>query len=58
MSELFKPSPVGRRGVTENARENGRIVNPPRFPEMGGMTGSNAVKQNNLRIRKPGGSAR
>jgi hypothetical protein len=58
MSDLFKPSPNGRRGITDNARENGRCVNPPRFPEIGGMNKGNAVKPNNINIRKPGGGAK
>jgi len=58
MSDLFKPSSTGRRGVTDNARENGNIINPPRFPEIGGFTSTKPVQQNGIRIRKPGGGAK
>jgi hypothetical protein len=58
MSELFKPSSAGRRGITENAKDNGKFINPPRFPELGGFNNISPVQQNNLRIKKPGGSAK
>ena len=58
MSDLFKPSSTGRRGITDNARENGRIINPPRFPEIGGFTSTKPVVKNGLNIKKPGGGAK
>lgn len=57
MGDLFKPSSTGMRGPTDNKRENGRVINPPRFAELGGLTGPSKVYTgNNIRIRKPGSS--
>lgn len=53
----LKPSSRGRREPLDNARMNGRVVNPPRMAELGGLTSprkSTALKKNNLSIRKPG----
>jgi hypothetical protein len=55
MGDLFKPSSTGIRNPTDNKRENGRVINTPRFAEFGGLTGpSKAVTGNNIKIRKPG----
>ena len=48
---LFKPSEKGRRSPTTNQQRNGDIVNPVRYPEMGGFTpGKRAIKKNGLKI--------
>lgn len=55
MSEnsLFKPRNAPLRQATSNARQNGRITNPPRLSEMGGMK-NGAMKRNDQTLRKPG----
>ncbi|MBV8648469.1 hypothetical protein [Paludibacterium sp.] len=59
MSEIFKPSSTGMRRPTDNKRENGRIINPPRFAELGGLgDASKTMTGNNIRIQKPGGGAK
>lgn len=51
----FKPRKSPMRAPTSNAKGNGRIENPPRFPEIGGFTGpGRAFKNNAMKIRKPG----
>lgn len=50
-----KPSGRGIRDPQSNAQLNGRIVNPPRYPEVGGFTGkTKAFFKNMLHIMKPG----
>lgn len=52
---LFRPSEKGRRDPVSNEQQNGRITNPPRYPEIGGMSSSGkSVKKNNMSIRRPG----
>jgi hypothetical protein len=56
-NRLFAPKSYGIRQPTDNARVHGAIINPPRMPEIGGMTRSNADKREpELSIRKPGGT--
>jgi hypothetical protein len=56
MGKLFEPAPTGKRAPTDNKRENGRIINVPRYAELGGFTGtSKALTGNNIKIRRPGG---
>lgn len=53
----LKPSSKGKRGELDNARGNGRIVNPPRMAQLGGLTSprkKGAMMKNNLAIKKPG----
>jgi hypothetical protein len=38
-SEFLKPSNNGLRQPTDPQKENGQIINPPRFAEMGGVPG-------------------
>ena len=46
------------RDVLSNEKINGTVVNPPRYDEIGGLTGpSKGVKRNRYSIRKPGGTA-
>lgn len=57
MSDYLKPSSRGRRDVLSNAKNNGRIVNVPRFAELGGLSSTKkkgAMTQNQLRVKKPG----
>ena len=58
--ELFKPSSRGARGPTDDAQNNGRIVNPPRYAELSGRPGRNPqhkgdMAKNQFTIKKPGG---
>lgn len=56
---FLKPTSKGKRDVLSNSRENGRIVNPPRMAELGGLSSvrkGGAMKRNDLTIRKPGGT--
>jgi len=57
-NSLFAPKSYSVRLPTDNRRVNGRIINPPRLAELGGMTTKNADhKEAELRIKKPGGTA-
>lgn len=52
---LFKPSSRGRRDPVSNQQQNGQVVNPPRFAEMGGFTSARkGFKKNDKSIKKPG----
>jgi hypothetical protein len=58
-SNKYEPASTGMRKPTDNSRVNGRVVNPPRFAELGGLTsGSKALTGNNIKIHKPGGGAK
>lgn len=59
-SEFLKPSNSGLRQPTDAQKENGQIINPPRFAELGGLDKAMRVKDHNpLAVVKPGkGSAR
>ena len=53
----LKPSSRGRREALDNGRMNGRVVNPPRMAQLGGLSSprkKGAMTANNLKIRKPG----
>jgi hypothetical protein len=53
----LKPSGRGRRDPLDNSRGNGRVINPPRMAQLGGLTSprkKGAMTKNNLTIRKPG----
>lgn len=53
----LKPSSKGKRGELDNGRNNGRIVNPPRFAQLGGLSSAKkkgAMTKNALSIKKPG----
>lgn len=48
-------SPKGKlRDPLTNAKDNGRIKNPPRYPNFGGMTDASVVKGSDLAVQKPG----
>ena len=56
-SRMFAPKFTTVRQPTDNARRNGAVLNPPRLPEIGGMTKKNAdSREGELTIRKPGGT--
>lgn len=51
------PSSKGRREPLDNGRANGRVINPPRFAALGGLSSAKkkgAMVKNNLAIKKPG----
>ena len=53
----LRPSGRGRREPLDNSRMNGRVVNPPRMAQLGGLSSPKkrgAMAKNNLSIRKPG----
>jgi len=53
-----KPGP-GLRPPTSNQKNHGRVVNPPRYAELGGLTdAAKALTPNQMRIAKPGGGAK
>lgn len=57
-SRFLEPSSAGLRQPTDPNKENGRIINPPRFADkgMGGLTSPKKIAAtNNLTIKKPGG---
>ena len=52
---LFKPAEAGGRDPLDNKRENGRVINPPRMAQAGGLNStSKGVKKNNMTIASPG----
>ena len=56
-TRLFAPRSYPFRTPDMTGRRNGAVINPPRLPEIGGMTKSNAEKKEpELALRKPGGT--
>jgi hypothetical protein len=57
MSERFlEPSSAGLRKPTDPQKENGQILNPPRYAELGGLDKPSRIAQKNpLHISKPNG---
>ena len=61
-TNMFAPSGTGLRQPTDPKKNNGNIINPLRYAEMGGLKspskvtpGVNGIQdENNLRITKPG----
>ena len=56
MAQRFlEPSSAGLRLPTDSQKENGQVINPPRYAEMGGLDGPRRTAQKNpLSITKPG----
>jgi hypothetical protein len=55
-TRYLQPSQDGLRKPTDPQKENGNIINPPRYAEFGGLTGpSKVATRNPLVISKPGG---
>jgi hypothetical protein len=55
-NSYLKPSADGIRRPTDPAKENGNIINPPRYAELGGLTGpSKTAERNPFTISKPNG---
>lgn len=59
-NRLFNPADsLSIRDPVSNEKENGNIVNPPRFAEFGGFSSaSRGLTRNNQRIIRPGASTR
>lgn len=59
-SRLFPPSDSMKgRDIQSNVIDNGFIVQPPRYAELGGLSSSGkAVKKNQMNIRPPGSTER
>ena len=56
-ARYLEPSSKGKRGELDNSRSNGRVVNPPRFAQLGGLSSakkSTAMRKGDATIRKPG----
>lgn len=54
--QFLKPSSSGLRRPTDPNKENGQVVNPPRYAEWGGLTGpSKTAERNPFTISKPNG---
>jgi hypothetical protein len=55
-NRYLEPSPNGLRKPTDAQKENGQIINPPRYAEHGGLDKNTRVTQKNpLTISKPNG---
>ena len=54
--DLFRPRGVASpRNPTTDKQNNGQIVNPPRFEQMGGLSASNKTgAKNQFTIKPPG----
>ena len=58
-NNLFRPKAYPARKPTETSKEHGRILNPPRMSEIGGMDKLHekyGKKINSMRLKKPGGT--
>jgi len=56
MARFLEPSAEGLRKPTDPQKENGQIINPPRFAEFGGLDRPSRIAQENaLSISKPNG---
>lgn len=52
----LEPSNAGLRKPTDPQKENGQVINQPRFAEHGGLDKSSRIAQKNpLTISKPNG---
>jgi hypothetical protein len=53
-TKFLEPSTAGLRKPTDPQKENGQIINPPRYAEFGGLDKASRVAQRNpLQIKKP-----
>lgn len=52
---LYKPTTKGMRRPLDNTIDSGMIVQPPRFPEIGGLKSPSKIgRKNRMNLRKPG----
>lgn len=55
-TRFLEPSTAGLRKPNDTQKENGQIINPPRYAEFGGLDKASRVSQkNNLTIKKANG---
>lgn len=55
-TRFLEPSTAGLRKPTDPQKENGQVINPPRYAEHGGLDKPSRIEQKNpLTISKPGG---
>lgn len=58
-SRLFNPSDsIAARDPLSNVIDDGMIVNPPRYAELGGLSSAGKTFKNKMTIRKPAGTIR
>jgi hypothetical protein len=57
-TKLFNPHEVPIRDPQSNVIDDGLIVNPPRYAEFGGLSGSSKTFRNKMTIRKPAATIR
>ncbi len=50
-SNLFKPN-TSTSGLGKKKAEDGQFVNPPAYPETGGLTGSSKVGKTGMAVQK------
>lgn len=56
-TDYLKPKSSGIREPLSNAQMNGRVMNPPRMAQLGGLSSpkkKGAMTKNSLSIRRPG----
>ena len=56
-TDYLKPRSTGIRDPQSNAQMNGRMFNPPRMAQLGGLKSpkrKGAMQKNSLAIRRPG----
>lgn len=53
-SDYLKPSSKNFRQPTSNAKQNGNVMNPPRYPEIGGFTSAaKGPSKNGFSVKAP-----
>jgi hypothetical protein len=58
-TRLFNPSDsIAARDPLSNVIDDGMIVNPPRYSELGGLSSAGKTFKNKMTIRKPAGTIR
>jgi hypothetical protein len=58
-TRLFNPSDSMQvRDPQSNTTDDGMIVNPPRYAELGGLSSSGKTFKNSMTIRKPAATIR
>jgi hypothetical protein len=55
-TRFLEPSSSGLRKPTDPQKDNGQMINPPRYSELGGLDKPSRIAQMNpLKISKPNG---
>jgi len=58
-NSLFRPKAFPIRNPTDTKKQHGRVINPPRLNQMGGLDKlhePNGHFKNNMNLSKPGGT--